>query len=307
MHSSEGPIVAGWDGTEGGRDAAALARILARARGATLVVAHSFYAPVRPYPLPDEFLPEQEARAASELQQAAEAIGAGVAVETFRIPGQSPAHALHDFAEAHNAQLVVIGSTHHGKLGRIMLGSITDRFLHGAPCPVAIPPRGYAATAPDRLSVIAAAYDGSPEADMAVRTAAALAHDSGATLRIIAVVEPLTSHLVPAIPEITETQHEYIEGQFARITGELPDDLAVETRIRDGFAAEEIREEARAGVDLMVTGSRGYGPIRRVLLGSVSGAVVRDAPSPVLVVPRSAEQRVEMHAATEVTGQGAHA
>jgi nucleotide-binding universal stress UspA family protein len=45
--------------------------------------------------------------------------------------------------------------------------------------------------------------------------------------------------------------------------------------------------------DLFVVGSRGYGPHRRVLLGSVSGRLVRNAACPVLVVPRGIEAPLE--------------
>ena len=41
-------------------------------------------------------------------------------------------------------------------------------------------------------------------------------------------------------------------------------------------------------VDVLFAGSRGYGPLRRALLGSVSGALVRDAGCPVVITPRSA-------------------
>ncbi|MBJ7348576.1 MAG: universal stress protein, partial [Thermoleophilaceae bacterium] len=44
-----------------------------------------------------------------------------------------------------------------------------------------------------------------------------------------------------------------------------------------------------SGVDLLVVGSRGYGPVNTVLLGTVTGKLMRQAPCPVMAVPRSAE------------------
>ena len=62
--------------------------------------------------------------------------------------------------------------------------------------------------------------------------------------------------------------------------------LGAEGRRLDGSPAEEIAEACEQGVDLLVTGSRGYGPMTRVLLGSVSRKLINEAPCPVLVVPR---------------------
>ena len=66
----------------------------------------------------------------------------------------------------------------------------------------------------------------------------------------------------------------------------LPHDVPIETRLMDGTAVEAICKEAKYGVDLLVVGSRGWGPVRRVLLGSVSSRLLHVAPCPVLVVPR---------------------
>jgi nucleotide-binding universal stress UspA family protein len=54
-----------------------------------------------------------------------------------------------------------------------------------------------------------------------------------------------------------------------------------------GEVVDELSMVADRGVDLLVCGSRGYGPVRRVLLGTVSSALVRQAPVPTLVVPRA--------------------
>ena len=59
-------------------------------------------------------------------------------------------------------------------------------------------------------------------------------------------------------------------------------------RLLDGDAVGELAE-ASAELDLLVLGSRGYGPVRRVLFGSVSRALARYAACPVVVVPRGAD------------------
>jgi nucleotide-binding universal stress UspA family protein len=67
-------------------------------------------------------------------------VPAGIEVRTRALPGTSPARALTEEAEATGADLVVLGSTHHGPVGRIVLGSTAQRMLHGAPCAVAVAP-----------------------------------------------------------------------------------------------------------------------------------------------------------------------
>jgi nucleotide-binding universal stress UspA family protein len=67
----------------------------------------------------------------------------------------------------------------------------------------------------------------------------------------------------------------------------------VEMVVVDGPAGPSVAEAARGRVDLLVTGSRAYGPVRTVLLGSVSRHLVDNADCPVLVVPRSAEAEVD--------------
>jgi nucleotide-binding universal stress UspA family protein len=68
----------------------------------------------------------------------------------------------------------------------------------------------------------------------------------------------------------------------------LPDDVRVQATLVEGRAESALAEIAVEDGGLLVLGSRAYGPIRRVLLGSVSMALVRSAPCPVIVHPRPA-------------------
>jgi nucleotide-binding universal stress UspA family protein len=67
---------------------------------------------------------------------------------------------------------------------------------------------------------------------------------------------------------------------------ELPSELRALPVIDRGDPVQKLLEEAEVGVDLLVLGSRGFGPVMRLLIGSVSSRVIRAAPCPVLVVPR---------------------
>src|SRR5439155_27030525 len=77
-----------------------------------------------------------------------------------------------------------------------------------------------------------------------------------------------------------------LHAQLEEAAASVPEELRPQTILASGgHADEEIAR--RAGVlDLLVTGSRGQGPVRRVLLGSVSTGLVHSLPCPVLVVPR---------------------
>ena len=81
----------------------------------------------------------------------------------------------------------------------------------------------------------------------------------------------------------TETVGEAVQ----ELIGEVDTKTSI---LRADNAAQALLDAAVADrVDLLVLGSRGYGPVRGTLLGSVSVAVVRAAPVPVLVVPRGVE------------------
>jgi len=83
----------------------------------------------------------------------------------------------------------------------------------------------------------------------------------------------------------------------------IPDEVTVAKELLSRGPAANLIEEAAKRVDLLVMGSRGYGPIRRVLLGSVSAPVVRHCPCPVLVVPRGATDERTSGDSTAVAGE----
>ena len=69
-------------------------------------------------------------------------------------------------------------------------GPVGERLLSGAPCAVAIAPRGYSATESRRLGLILVAFDGSPEARLALHEAHALAACADAGVRALTVIVP---------------------------------------------------------------------------------------------------------------------
>ncbi len=191
---------------------------------------------------------------------------------------------LKDLAAGEQADFIVIGSTHRGQLGRVVPGSVGERLLSGAPCPVAVAPRGYANTDHFGLGLIGAAFDGSPESDIALQYAFALAKRLDSMLRIVTIVPAIEPEADSSLRTVMQDH-----GRDVRDAAldELPPWVEVESALEEGDPARAL---ARHGVDLdlLVVGSRGYGPLRRTLLGGVSADVMRTAPCPVIAVPRTA-------------------
>lgn len=276
-------VLVGFDGSDGGRDALELTRVMAEATGARVLVVAVI--PYGPLPVPYEMLDEEEAETAQPLfEDARERLGE-IEVETRAFGGGSPAGVINDLAEKESVDSIVVGSPHRGAVGRVVIGSVADGLLHGAPCEVMVAPRGFAAEQHGPFRTIAVAYDDTPESKAALERAEEIALACRATLMIYTVsappaVVPGATGYTPAIPPeassiVTRTVKAVDERIAAtgRALGGVPGAAIVE-------ACEEL------GADLLVAGSRGYGPVMRVLLGSVSTQLAHKAPCPVLVVPR---------------------
>ncbi|HEX8754636.1 MAG TPA: universal stress protein [Solirubrobacterales bacterium] len=275
-------LLVGYDGSAGGHDALELARVLCATTGAEALLVTVL--PYAPMPVRYALLGEEEARETEPLfAEAREALD-GIKVETRTYGGGSPAGVLNDLAEAEKVEMAVVGSPHRGAIGRAVIGSVAEGLLHGAPCAVLAAPRGYAEERHEPFRTIAVAYDGTPEAKAALLRAEGLAQATNGTIRLLTVAEPpvavpgVAGYTPPVPPDPEEIVREGVKSVDRR--------LAAEGRHLSGPAAAVIAEACEEDVDLLVTGSRRYGPVARVLLGSVSTKLIHTAPCPVLVVPR---------------------
>jgi nucleotide-binding universal stress UspA family protein len=87
-----------------------------------------------------------------------------------------------------------------------------------------------------------------------------------------------------------------LQDAFSRVVRDAAGGVAevpVSTKLLDGAPGPAIAEATKEGVELLVTGSRAYGPLRSVIVGSVSRHLVDHASCPVLVIPRSAESDID--------------
>ncbi len=289
-------VLIGFDGSDGAKDAVELCRTIAAADAYVMVVN------VLPYPgapsetfrlLTDDEFPQPEdyfEPAASRLP--------GREVKTFTYVGDSPARVFESLAIESNLDLIVVGSPHRGTIGRILSGSVGQALLHGAPVPVATAPHGYGSRPTEELRTIAVAYDGGEESEAALAYAESIAKTTGGGLEILTVDRPAN----PVVGALTYTLSlpEDVEQIQRQALGQLDPSIPLRRRTLNGETAEAIADACEQGVDLLVVGSRGYGTIDRVLLGSTSTALIRKAPCPVLVVPRPAESSSE----TAATGTG---
>jgi nucleotide-binding universal stress UspA family protein len=284
-------IIVGVDESERSLDAVALATRLARGSGAELVLVCAYPyddAPSRGATTGYERYLREDALAT--LARVADGLDGTVPVRTLAVARLSPARAVQETAVSERASLIVIGSSHRGAVGRVMAGTTAERLLHGAPCPVAVAPLGFRDGGGTGLATIAVGWDGSPESEAALSAAVALARGAGARLRVIEVLDVMlvgTPALMtgPGYVPQPDDLEERARGHLRERVEALPADVAAEPRLLMASPEAELARQSEEA-DLFVVGSRGYGPHRAVLLGSVSGRLVRDAVCPVIVVPR---------------------
>jgi nucleotide-binding universal stress UspA family protein len=295
-----GRIVVGYDPRHGDRAPVGFGVAVARLTGAALVVAAVLARPPvlavsagqsLAYGVVDPDLLDEAPEALRALEGRLRNLGVDARVRVSR--AASAASALHALAEDEDAALLVVGSERRSDPGRVRAGSTAGRLLHGSPCPVALVPRDWTERAVETVGV---AFVDGEEGHEALRGAYAIARRLRARLRAITVVKPRladASRAEASMPARDRRDPEDVEGEYRadaerallRAAGELGANVPVEVEALIGDPAE-LLVAASEHLDLLVCGSRGYGPVRAVLLGSVSGAVMMSARCPVIAVPR---------------------
>jgi nucleotide-binding universal stress UspA family protein len=224
-----------------------------------------------------------------ELAEVADRRLAGRDVDTHVAKGTSVAHGLSIAAEDADAVCLVIGSCHRGAMGRVALGSVGGSLVHGAPCAVAVAPRGYADAMGPMLQ-IGVAFDGTPEAWAALETAIGMAKRVHARLTVVAVSD-YTAHAratafnLLTVGEMKSAEHDEKRRVLDLALARIPEGVPVRDRLLNGVPGHMLSEATR-DVDLMIVGSKGYGTIRRVFAGSVATYLLHHAHSGVMVLPR---------------------
>jgi nucleotide-binding universal stress UspA family protein len=288
------PILVGYDARKGDRAPVSFGVVAARFTGAPLIVASVHAGSTALGAAGSGVIEEEyESGAGQSLEHLRRELETeGVHAECRSIEGTSAPHALHDAAEQVDAGLLVIGSTQRGSVGRLLPGSTGQRLMHGAPCPLAVVPHGWSPSG--TLGTIGVAFVDTPEGRAALHGALALARRADARLRVLSVTKPHGLDRTfgggdPLTPAVTfEEVASEIRVATERTVEEATagnGDVEIEPDVSVGDPAEFLIA-ASDNLDLLVCGSRGYGPSRAVLLGGVSRRVTAEAHCPVIVLVR---------------------
>ena len=276
------PIVVGVDGTGSGLDAVALAARLAQATGDPLIVAC-----VYPEGRPSSGDAAAVRGPATKALEAAEALAEEAAAEYRTVPSSSPARGWPSWprrrTRGHGGGRLPPG----GAFGRVASdGGATAARLR---LPGGGGPRGYRQRVTDKLQRVGVAF-----VDRRRPRGGPLRRRPGGT---VGPPSPCSrssaSTSTGSCPRPSGLRRRRFPSRCARTTrrrwtGPWPGFRGVQAsgELLYGEVVDELSMVGERGVDLLVCGSRGYGPVRRVLLGTVSAALVRQASVPVLVVPR---------------------
>jgi nucleotide-binding universal stress UspA family protein len=217
---------------------------------------------------------------------------AGATVAQAHLRMGKASHEIVALSEEIGAGLIVMGSRGRGGVRRALMGSVSDSVVRHAHCPVLVV-RADPIVLPAKILV---ATDGSKEAELASSSAADLAERTGSELHLVYV-----GHMPPVYyespgtwaldPDLQRRMQERVEEEVkARLDEQVQQVREAGGEVAGAHSrlgrpdAEIVGLAEELGAGLIVLGSRGLGPLRSALMGSVSDSVIRHAHCPVMVV-----------------------
>jgi nucleotide-binding universal stress UspA family protein len=266
--------------------ALAHARRLAAPTGASLHVLHVadnvFLRTVRADPR------NYEAAALWQLQEQFPDGDAGAILVVER--SEAPADEIARYARIHNIDLIVMGTHGRGRMANLLLGSVAEKVVRTAPCPVLTVRESPVAGEPEGLRILVAT-DFSASSDAALGYAKRLAAKVRGTIRLLHVVEQSASATSPgseqAIGELSPKEQTVTARLHLsrRMLVDRRSRVKIDGDVIFGPTGLMITTYARVnGFDLIVMGTRGRTGLSYLLMGSVAESVLRIAPCPVLTV-----------------------
>jgi nucleotide-binding universal stress UspA family protein len=289
-------IIAGFSSSRQGTAPLNLAVQLSRTTGEKIVAAAIIEraVPSGLDPIEDEYQGYVADQATKSLERVVEQIRGDLDISLVVHQSSSIPRGLTELVDQHGADLVVVGSSSSGLLGRVALGSVTERLVHTAKVPVAIAPRGYPLS-PGPVQRLTAAYGGAADAVGLITTSAELAKKWSVRLRIASfTVRPVTMYG----GSIERSAENLVVKQWTRKTMDAAleqlEDARRQVEVPDVDVVVGAGTDWRDAVDgiawqsgdLLLLGSGAAGPVSQVFLGSAASKILRHAPVPVMIVPR---------------------
>ncbi len=253
-----------------------------------------FFRPSDPYT--DEtpgWFAEEGARTRSYLEEVAARIEEASEGRTIEVhaPVGRPVSGILEVAEKVGADLLVMTPSGRSGLLQAWVGSVADRVMREAPCPVLLLVGG--GDAPE-LSSLLVALDEDEASERVLEEAVALVRGSRGKLTLASVIPRPDSIAVPYLDLSAETERIRMDREAAMRDqlealatplreAELP--CSVVTSRADEVVPGLLRIREEVGAGLLCLGTRGQGGLSRLVLGSVATRMVRASPVPLLLVP----------------------
>jgi nucleotide-binding universal stress UspA family protein len=279
------------DFSQASRQALEHAVVVAKWYDSRITLLHVTYVPLFPQPsIPVTGAAEAKKAAEDELRTWLEPVRRAEIKTEVRVDEGNAARQILEHVRSHRTDLIVMGT--HGLSGfeRFVLGSVAEKVLRKATCPVMTVPPAMGTAAKVPYTHLLCPVDFSESSLAALRFAVSLAEEADASLTILHVFDwPPDDELLVERFDGPEFRRLVEEQARERLEALVPDDVRVwckpATKIAYGKPYREILGVAATdGSDLIVMGVRGRNPLDLTILGSTTNHVVRRAPCPVLTL-----------------------
>ena len=246
-------------------------------------------APYGEIPVDARMFEEQREVAEAELVKAGErARAGGLTVETT-MKGGHPAREILALADRAQADMLVIGTHGRGGVEHLLLGSVAEKIMRKAACPVLVVPPGAPGDSDALFSRILCPIDGSAASAHALTYALSLAQETDGHVTLLYVVEPVPEAGEFGALDVEEYRRAGEEHARQVLRDAVPDDVRtwcrLDERVATGKPSERILDAATTErADVIVMGVRGRGAIDLLAFGSTTNEVIRRAGCPVLAV-----------------------
>jgi nucleotide-binding universal stress UspA family protein len=277
-------LICGVDGSDPARRAAATALRLADRLGDRLVLVHVIpprppmslaAAPVGPHPVEIADMHKVDRTEAEAAFESVEPDVAPASADRVIEHGDAAAR-LSALASEKDARLIVVGTRGRGIATSALLGSVSAELAGRASRPVVVVPDAEPEAGRGGGGIVCG-VDGSKAAAAVAVTAAGLAHALGLSLTLVSADAPHADGYWSHESLAAASAHAREAPQLERVAAVCD-------------AAQELARVAfEHDAALLVVGSRGRGPVRSAILGSVSARLARLAPCPVVIVPPDAQ------------------